>query len=334
MKEPKNLLLTGGAGYIGSHLTWCAYEAGYRVAVLDRQATQRAAFLPAQIRLIDGDLSNKELICQILKEERIETVCHLAASVLVNESVQYPLSYYHNNLSLSLGLIECCLKYEVQQFLFSSTGSIYGDGNRSEGATPSAQPVSPYARSKWMVEQVLQDIQGTQKSTAQPMKIAILRYFNVAGADPKMRTGSTGNTHLIDIGCEWALGMRDFIEIYGDQHPTPDGTCIRDFVHVSDVAQAHIDTIDYLKRQQHHFFTADVGLGTGFSVREILHCFTQLLDRSMDIRIAPPRPGDAAQNHADIQALSRTGWEPTITQLTQIIGTALQWARSTPQRRL
>ena len=318
-------LVTGGAGYIGSHIAWALADAGWRVVVLDDFSTGRRDLAPASARIVVGDSGDGALVRQVLAEERIDAVLHFAGSAIVPESVSDPLSYYRNNLCAGVELIGACLDRGVKRFVFSSTAAVYGDPEEvpiPEDAP--TRPLSPYGQSKLMVEQVLRDVDRAHR-----FPHVALRYFNVAGADPAGRCGQSGAkaTHLIKIACEVAAGLRKSMDIYGTDYDTPDGTCIRDYIHVSDLADAHLRALDHLLAGGPSL-TLNCGYGFGFSVREVLRVVEQVAGRPIPAREAPRRPGDPGRLIAEPGALKeRLGWRPRHDDLKTIVATALQWER-------
>lgn len=316
-------LVTGGAGYIGSHAVIELLDAGEEVIVLDDFSTGFEWAVHPDARLVQGDVADRALLDRLLAEPAIDAVLHFAGSIVVPESVEKPLEYYSNNTAKSRDLIAACVDHDVRHFIFSSTAAVYG--------TPSAIPVteleqpgpqSPYGRSKLMTEWMLADT-----AFAHPMRFVALRYFNVAGADPRGRTGqSTANaTHLIKVACETALGKRDHIDIFGTDYPTHDGTCIRDYIHVADLAAAHRQALDYL-RAGGESMAANCGYGHGFSVRQVLAAVERVSGRMLDIREGPRRPGDATEIVADPKLVKdRLGWVPLFDNLDCIVSHALSW---------
>ena len=317
------ILITGGAGYIGSHAVVDFLQAGEEVVVLDNLTTGFDWAVQPQATLVCGDVADADLLSHLFAEYKIDGVVHFAGSVVVPESVENPLKYYLNNTAKSRDLIAACVEHGVKHFIFSSTAAVYG----TPKATPVSEdtplaPESPYGRSKLMTEWMLTDM-----AAAHPMRFAALRYFNVAGADPKGRTGqSTANaTHLIKVACETALGKRDHIDIFGTDYPTPDGTCIRDYIHVSDLVMAHRQALDYL-RGGGESLMANCGYGHGFSVREVLASVERVSGRKLDAREGPRRAGDAVEVVANPALLkARLNWEPCHDDLDGIVAHALAW---------
>lgn len=324
------ILVTGGAGYIGSHAVIDFLQAGEEVVVLDNLSTGFDWAVQPQATLVKGDIADADLLGRIFSEHEIEAVVHFAGSVVVPESVENPLKYYLNNTAKSRDLIAAVVAHGVKHFIFSSTAAVYG--------TPASVPVSeevplapesPYGRSKLMTEWMLADA-----AAAHPMSFTALRYFNVAGADPEGRTGqSTANaTHLIKVACETALGKRDHIDIFGTDYPTPDGTCIRDYIHVSDLVVAHRRALDYL-RGGGESMIANCGYGHGYSVREVLSSVERVSGRSLGAREVPRRPGDAVEVVANPRLLKeRLAWEPLHDDLDRIVAHALSWEEGLSRR--
>lgn len=321
----RTALVTGGAGYIGSHVAWALADAGWRVIVLDDLSTGRRALVPPEATFVEGNSGDGRLVRRLLSEERVGAVLHFAGSIVVPESVADPIAYYRNNLSGSIELIEACVGSGVKRFVFSSTAAVYGDPEHvpiPEDAP--TRPLNPYGQSKLMVEQVLKDCDRAHR-----LPHIALRYFNVAGADPAGRTGQAGPkaTHLIKVACEVAVGAREAMDIYGTDYDTADGTCIRDYVHVSDLADAHLKALDHLMAGGPSL-TLNCGYGYGFSVREVLSMVQEIAGRRIPAREAPRRPGDSPRLVAEPGALKeRLGWKPRYDDLKTIVATALEWER-------
>jgi UDP-glucose 4-epimerase len=318
-----SILVTGGAGYIGSHMVYELADASERAVVLDNLSTGFDWAVAEGVPLIIGDTGDQKLVGQIIREHNVNCIIHFAASLVVPDSVSDPLGYYKNNTVNSRALIETAVKDGVRQFIFSSTCAVYGNPAQvpvTEDTLPA--PVSPYGWSKLMTEIMLRDA-----GTAHDLRYVILRYFNVAGADPKCRIGqSTRNaTHLIKVAVEAALGLRSKLDIYGSDYPTPDGTCIRDYIHVSDLVRAHSDALRYL-RAGGASIMLNCGYGHGFSVREVAEMVKRVCGVDFKVEIAPRRPGDPAQI---VAASNRTqamlGWTPQYDDLATIIVHALAW---------
>src|SRR6478736_5710002 len=286
------VLVTGGAGYIGSHMVLELAETGERVVVLDNLSTGHDWAIPPGVPLVVGDSGDQELVGRLLRDEAVDAIIHFAASIVVPDSVRDPLGYYRNNTVNTRALIECAVQAGVRNFIFSSTAAVYG--NPAEiPVTENAplQPISPYGSSKLMSEVMLRDA-----GHAHGLSHVILRYFNVAGADPLRRTGQATRaaTHLIKVAVETALGLRAKLDVFGDDYPTPDGTCIRDYIHVSDLVQAHLDALRYL-RKGGASVTANCGYGRGYSVREVIDTVKQVSGVDFRVDLSPRRPGDPAQ---------------------------------------
>jgi UDP-glucose 4-epimerase len=317
--------VTGGAGYIGSHVAWALADSGWRVVVLDNLSSGRRSLAPPAARFVQGQAGDGTLLRELMREEKVGAVLHFAGSIVVPESVSDPISYYRNNLSGSIELIDACLSCGVKRFVFSSTAAVYGDP--AEVPIPEdapTRPLNPYGHSKLMVEQVLRDV-----DRAHQLPYIALRYFNVAGADPAGRTGQSGAkaTHLIKVACEVAVGVRAAMDIYGTDYDTPDGTCIRDYIHVSDLADAHVRALEHLMGGGPSL-TLNCGYGYGFSVREVLRMVEQVAGRRLPVREAPRRPGDSPRLVAEPGALKeRLGWRPRHEDLKTIVATALAWER-------
>jgi UDP-glucose 4-epimerase len=327
-----SILVTGGAGYIGSHMVHELGDVGERPVALDNLSTGFDWAVAKDVPLIIGDTGDQNLVGQIIREYNVESIIHFAASAIVPDSVKDPLGYYKNNTVNSRALIETAIKAGVRQFIFSSTCAVYGNPAQVPVTedTPAA-PISPYGWSKLMTEIMLRDA-----GTAHDLRYVILRYFNVAGADPKCRTGqSTKNaTHLIKVAVEAVLGLRSKLDIYGSDYPTPDGTCIRDYIHVSDLVRAHADALRYL-RAGGASVTLNCGYGHGFSVREVVEMVKRVSGIDFKVEIGPHRPGDPAQIIAAsdrVRAMLR--WTPQYDDLATIIAHALAWEQRLRRRAL
>lgn len=324
------VLVTGGAGYIGSHMVYALLDAGMQPIVLDNLSTGVRALLPADVLLYEGDVADGALVQRIIAEHSIRDVLHFAGSVIAPESVAKPLEYYQNNTSNSIALLRACVAAGVERFIFSSTAAVYGTptGEGAKGKPVTEQtpvsPISPYGHSKAMAEQVLAD-----SCVAHPLRAIALRYFNVAGADPKGRTGqATPNaTHLIKAAIETALGKREALQIFGDDYDTPDGTGVRDFIHVSDLVAAHLDALVYLQAQPAHYYAAfNCGYGHGYSVRDVIFGVEKITGTPLPHMVAARRDGDipALTANAD-KARTMLGWCPRYDALDVILKTALAW---------
>jgi UDP-glucose 4-epimerase len=325
------VLVTGGAGYIGSHMVYELVDAGETVVVLDNLSTGFQWAVPEDVALIVGEIGDQTLVGRVIREYGIDSIIHFAASVVVPDSVRDPLAYYRNNTSSSRALIECAVTARVQHFIFSSTAAVYGN----PGETPVAEdaptlPISPYGWSKLMTEIMLRDA-----CEAYGLRYSILRYFNVAGADPHGRAGQSSRaaTHLIKIAVETALGLRPMLEVFGTDYPTPDGTCLRDYIHVSDLVGAHSDALRHL-RAGAPSLTLNCGYGHGFSVLDVVAAVKRVSGVDFGVVNAPRRPGDPAQIVAESE-LARTtlGWRPRFDDLLTMVSHALAWERELLARR-
>ncbi len=321
-----NILVTGGAGYIGSHVAKELRKEGFTPIIIDNLSTgNRGAVLDE--KLIVEDLKNKEAIKKIIKENKIEGVMHFAGSIKVPESVIDPIKYYQNNTRNSLNLIEVCSELKVENFIFSSTAAVYGElenGFATEETEKS--PINPYGRSKLMTEWMLEDY---AKSTDQ-FNYAAIRYFNVCGADPDGDIGQAFPEpfHLINIACEAASGKREKMAIFGTDYPTEDGTCIRDYIHVTDLARAHILALKFLiNEKKSEVFNC--GYGHGYSVREIVGSVKRVTEVDFKVETSERRDGDPASLVAISSKLkTMLGWTPTYDNLDIIIQTAYKWEMS------
>jgi UDP-glucose 4-epimerase len=318
-----SVLITGGAGYIGSHMVLELLEAGERVVVLDNLSTGHAWAVDKRAIFIRGDVADGPLTEALCDEHGITDIIHFAGSIVVPESVENPLKYYDNNTTASRNLIEVAVKAGVKNFIFSSTAAVYGMANvEPVGEDASMAPMSPYGRSKLMTEMMLADV-----AAAHALKFGVLRYFNVAGADPDGRTGqSTPNaTHLIKVACQAALGTREWIEVFGTDYPTPDGTCLRDYIHVTDLVRAHSLLYRYL-REGGDSVALNCGYGRGVSVRQVVEAVQMVSGVVLDVREADRRPGDPAAIIANAERIREVlGWQPQHDVLEEIVRSALDW---------
>lgn len=320
----KTILVTGGAGYIGSHTIRQLGVAGEKIVVLDNLSTGfKEQLLYGE--LIIGDTADKELVSNILATHDVDTVIHFAAHTIVPESVSDPLKYYRNNTCASRNLIECCVDAKVKNFVFSSTAAVYGTPENEQcwENTPTS-PINPYGMSKLMTEHMLRDT-----SPVTDLNHIILRYFNVAGSDPHGRIGQSteGATLLIKVAAELAVGKRDKVYIYGTDYPTPDGTGIRDYIHVEDLADAHLKALDYL-RQGGKSQTLNCGYGHGYSVREVMDMVEKVHGKSLNIIEAGRRAGDPPALIAGADKVrDLLGWEPQYDDLKEIVRSSLEWEK-------
>ena len=321
----KTVLLTGGAGYIGSHVALDLLQEGYEVIILDDLSKGFAAAV-TDCELVEGDTGNKNLLALLLGKRKVAAVMHFAGSTIVPESVEKPLRYYENNTVKSRNLVEVCVETGVRHFVFSSTAAVYGipESGQVTLQTPT-EPVNPYGMSKLMTEIMLRDV-----SRVMPLKHAILRYFNVAGADPEGRIGQStpDSTLLIKVACEAALGKRKELHIYGTDYPTPDGTGVRDYIHVSDLAAAHVLALQRLETGGEST-TLNCGYGHGYSVREVVRAVEQVHDSSITVVETGRRPGDPPMLVADgSSAKEILGWRPRYDDLEFIVRTSYDWEKN------
>jgi len=317
------VLVTGGAGYIGSHTVLALAEAGEDVVVIDDLSTGFSAYLPEGVPLFIGDAGDENLLEGVIAQHNIESIIHFAGSVVVPDSMRDPLGYYRNNFTTARNLLNVAVKRGISRFIFSSTAAVYG--NPDQVPVPEHAPtrsLSPYGSSKLMTEIMLHDV-----AAAHDMNYVVLRYFNVAGADPLVRIGlaTVGATHLLKIAVEAATGQRAKIDVFGTDYPTPDGSCIRDFIHVSDLAQAHRAALSYL-RNGGRSTTLNCGYGRGYSVLETIEAVRRVSRRNFAVQYAARRPGDIMTMVADTGRIrSLLDWKPRYEDLETIAAHALAW---------
>jgi UDP-glucose 4-epimerase len=325
------ILVTGGAGYIGSHMVHELVDAGERVVVLDNLSTGFRFLIPGSVAFVTGSTGDRELVAKTIAQYGVTAIIHFAASIVVPDSVRDPLGYYRNNTMNTCTLLQAAIEAGVRQVIFSSTAAVYG--NASDTPVPEdapTAPISPYGTSKLMSEIMLHDA-----GKAHGLRFIVLRYFNVAGGDPKGRTGQStpAATHLIKVACETALGKRAKMDVFGTDYPTPDGTCIRDYIHVSDLARAHSAALAYL-RQGGESATFNCGYGHGASVLEVIEAVRRACRHDFPVEIGDRRPGDPAALVANVDRIRRTlDWRPQFQDLDTIVTHALAWERKLPGKR-
>jgi UDP-glucose 4-epimerase len=325
------VLVTGGAGFIGSHMVLELLDAGEDVVVLDNLSTGFRWAVPDEAEFVEGDVGDHTLVRRLLSGHRIDAVVHFAGSVVVPDSVADPLGYYLNNTCKSRTLIATAVEAKIPHFIFSSTAAVYGMPKENPVAEDALlMPMSPYGTSKLMTELMLRDT-----AKASDLRYVALRYFNVAGADPRGRSGqSTARaTHLIKVACETAVGERPYLEVFGTDYPTPDGTCIRDYIHVTDLVRAHLDALRYL-RAGGESEVLNCGYGNGFSVLDVISSVKRVSQHDLAVRMAPRRPGDPAAIVARAERIGAVlGWKPGLADLDTIVGHALGWEKRLTEHR-
>ncbi|MBR1219648.1 UDP-glucose 4-epimerase GalE [Bradyrhizobium sp. U87765 SZCCT0131] len=325
------VLVTGGAGYIGSHTVLALAEAGESVVVIDNLSTGFSHFIPDGVPLFIGDVADENLVEGVIAAHHVDSIIHFAGSVVVPESLRDPLGYYRNNTMTTRNLLNVAVKCNIPRFIFSSTAAVYGNPDQMPVVEEApTRPLSPYGMSKLMTEIMLHDV-----ATAHGMNYVVLRYFNVAGADPQGRIGlaTQGATHLLKIAVEAATGQRAKIDIYGTDYPTPDGSCIRDFIHVSDLADAHRAALGYLDHGGPST-TLNCGYGRGYSVIEVIEAVRRVSGRSFAVQHAERRAGDIMTMIADTRRIRSTlDWTPRHDDLDSIAAHALAWEEKLLQER-
>lgn len=325
-----SVLVTGGAGYIGSHMVLDLLDSGEEVVVLDNLSTGVRWTVPSAATLIHGDIGDQSLAGEIIRQHAVDAVIHFAGSIVVPESVADPLAYYHNNTVKSRALIEACVRAGVKHFIFSSTAAVYGMPKENPVREDAElKPLSPYGTSKLMTEWMLADV-----ARAHDFRYVALRYFNVAGADPKGRSGQSTPraTHLIKVACQTALGKRGHIDVFGTDYATPDGTCVRDYIQVTDLARAHSAALRHL-RKGGESDVFNCGYTKGYSVLEVIDAVKRISGRDFEVRLADRRPGDpAAIVAASDKIRSALDWTPEFDDLDTIVSQALRWEEEIARR--
>ncbi|HEY8433073.1 MAG TPA: UDP-glucose 4-epimerase GalE [Sphingomicrobium sp.] len=326
------VLVTGGAGYIGSHAVLALKDAGWPVAVIDDLSNGSRDVVPGDVAFYEGNIADSGLVERVFREQGTQAIMHFAGSIVVPESVEQPLKYYANNTLASHALISAAVESGVKHILFSSTAATYGAPTRVPiDEEDPKEPINPYGASKLMTERMLADA-----SAAHPFNYGALRYFNVSGADPEGRTGQIGrgSTHLIKVAAEAAVGKRDHVAVYGTDYPTPDGTCVRDYIHVSDLADAHVAALEWLVEHPQDNLVMNCGYGKGLSVLEVLDAVDRAngtpLKRIMEGRRAGDPPELVAGNARLVETLD---WRPKHADIDRIVGDALSWERKLLDRR-
>ncbi len=317
------VLVTGGAGYIGSHMVLALCDAQQNVVVLDNMSTGVRANVDSRAAFVEGDIADEALIARVLDEHKVDVVVHFAGSIIVPDSVADPLEYYCNNTAKTRDLLAACIKADIKNFIFSSTAAVYGIPQENPVFEDAPlNPISPYGSSKLMTEWMLRDT-----SFAHDFRYVALRYFNVAGADPQGRSGQSTPkaTHLIKVAAEVATGQRAYMEIYGRDYDTPDGTCIRDYIHVNDLIDAHVRALDYL-REGGKSVQLNCGYGQGYSVLDVVLAVERANGQGFDVRDSDRRAGDPPALIAGAQKIkSVLGWQPKYADIDTIVAHAFKW---------
>jgi UDP-glucose 4-epimerase len=325
------VLVTGGAGYIGSHAVLALRDAGWPVSVIDNLSTGTRYVVPDDVPFYEGNVADRDLTARIFAEQRIGAIMHFAGSIVVPESVEKPLDYYGNNTLATHALLSGAVEAGVKHFVFSSTAAVYGEPEKVPVQEDAPKlPINPYGESKLMTERMLED-----SSAAYPLNYAALRYFNVSGADPQGRTGQIGkgSTHLIKVAVEAAVGKRDHIDVFGTDYPTPDGSCVRDYIHVSDLADAHVKALERLTEQPQQNLVMNLGYGRGLSVLEVLDALDRLLPRPIRREMKGRRAGDPPLLISSNERLKETlDWQARYADIDVILGHALEWERKLQNR--
>ncbi len=325
------ILVTGGAGYIGSHMVLELLDAGEQVIVLDNLSTGFRWAVPSHVPLIVGDFGDEELVSRILREHQVSAIIHFAAKIVVPESMADPLTYYLNNTAKARNLIACAVAARIEHFIFSSTAAVYGEPQSNPVSEDEMlKPINPYGRSKWFVEMMLEDV-----ARATGLRHVVLRYFNVAGADPQGRSGQStpDATHLIKVAVQAALGFRPGMDVFGTDYPTRDGSCERDYIHVSDLVRAHMDALRYL-RAGGPSLVCNVGYQKGYSVLDVIKMVKSVAGVDFPVHLSGRRAGDPAVIVASNARIKSTlNWQPQHNDLQTIVRQALDWERRLHNRR-
>lgn len=321
------VLVTGGAGYIGSHTALALLDAGYTPVVIDNLVTGRRELVPDGVPFTEGNIADADLVHRVVTEHGCKAVLHFAGSTVVPESVSDPLKYYGNNTCASRNLLQTVVAAGIEAFIFSSTAAVYGNPESLPITEDSPTvPINPYGLSKLMTEYMLRDT-----AAATPLRYVALRYFNVAGADPQGRTGQSTPeaTHLIKVACEAACGKRDGMAIFGDDYDTVDGTGVRDYIHVTDLAAAHVEALKYLF-DDGDSTVMNCGYGRGFSVRQVIDMVSDVAGTAVPHTVGPRRPGDSGAVYAATDRIRQTlEWTPQHDDLREIVATAYAWETRT-----
>lgn len=331
MQKQLKVLVTGGAGYIGSHAVLALKDSGHSPVVIDNLVTGFRWAIPDDVPFVAGNIADEELVAATLRDHGIDAIMHFAGSIIVPESVENPLKYYRNNTAASRSLIESAVNAGVKHFIFSSTAATYGIPESSPVREDMPKlPINPYGMSKLMTEHMLRDV-----AAAHDFNYCALRYFNVAGADPQGRTGQStaGATHLIKVAVEAALGKRDSVAVFGTDYATADGTGVRDYIHVSDLAAAHVIALEALAADPEASHTLNCGYGHGYSVMQVLDAVDRVTNLKIDRKIEGRRAGDPDELISDNREIkARFGWQPKYDDLDTIVSHALQWERKLGER--
>ena len=325
MSKKLNILVTGGAGYIGSHVCYLLIEQGYKVTCIDSLITGNKELLPKQVKLEVFDIAEKEKVTKLIKDNNFDLVMHFAGLIRVDESVKQPVRYNDFNYLKAKIFLETCYKNGLKKIIFSSTASVYGNPKTQKvKETDPTNPLNPYASSKLELENFIRETSENYN-----IKYIILRYFNVAGADEKMRTGliSKVSSHLIKVACEVVVGKIDKLIINGDDYNTPDGTAIRDYIHISDLAEIHLISANYLiNGGESNLFNC--GYGNGFSIKDVINEFNKIINKNLKTVVGPRRPGDSEMIVSNVEKFTKYfSWEPKYNNLNYILKTAIEWEK-------